>query len=89
MVWLLVITLKQILNKKRASRCLSYFSSDVKRYNAQDNFEKKEFTGATASKGESRTIMVGNMAAGRHCARAVTESLHPYAQAGGGGGGAN
>lgn len=41
MVWLLVITLKQILNKKRASRCLSHLSIDVKRYNDQDNFEKK------------------------------------------------
>lgn len=49
----------------------------MKRYNDQDNFEKKEFIGVYSFKG------VGNMAASRHCALALTESLHPYAQAGG------
>lgn len=44
--------------------------------------KRKSLLVLTASKGESRTITVGNMAAGKRCARAVTESLHLYAQAG-------
>lgn len=61
--------------RERYITCLSYFSIVMKRQHGQGNFSLKSLFGFLVPEGVSMTIMERNMAAGRHDAIVLTETL--------------